>query len=56
MVNNGTMSYDHDADGTHTEVAGCEAQFRNKDYDTYVAIRYEDNTLTVSFLLNKMLR
>ena len=48
MVNNGTMHYDHDRDGTHTELAGCEAQFRNKPHDTYVAIRYERNTLTVS--------
>ncbi|KAK7109110.1 vesicular integral-membrane protein VIP36-like [Littorina saxatilis] len=48
MINNGTLHYDHDSDGTHTSVAGCEAQFRNKDYDTYLAIRYEDNTLKVS--------
>ncbi|CAH1782750.1 unnamed protein product [Owenia fusiformis] len=48
MVGNGSMSYDHDADGTHTELAGCEAQFRNKPHETYVAIRYEDFTLTVS--------
>nr|XP_022343342.1 vesicular integral-membrane protein VIP36-like [Crassostrea virginica] len=48
MVNNGTLHYDHDRDGTHTEIAGCEAKFRNKDYDTYVAIRYQDETLKVS--------
>ncbi|CAG5120536.1 unnamed protein product [Candidula unifasciata] len=48
MVNNGSLGYDHDTDGTHTQLAGCEAQFRNKDYDTYVAIRYEGTTLTVS--------
>ena len=48
MVNNGTLHYDHDRDGTHTEVAGCEAQFRNKPHDTYIAIRYERNTLSVS--------
>ena len=48
MVNNGTLHYDHDRDGTHTELAGCEAQFRNKPHDTYVAVRYERNTLTVS--------
>ena len=58
MVNNGTMHYDHDRDGTHTELAGCEAQFRNKPHDTYVAIRYERNTLTVSsdWLHNSSLR
>ncbi|XP_076439402.1 VIP36-like protein [Babylonia areolata] len=47
MVNNGTQSYDHDKDGTHNQIAGCEAQFRNKNYDTYMAVRYEGNTLTV---------
>ncbi|XP_052771989.1 vesicular integral-membrane protein VIP36-like [Mya arenaria] len=44
MVNNGTMNYDHDRDGTHTELAGCSSLFRNKDYDTYLAIRYEGST------------
>lgn len=48
MVSNGSLQYDHDTDGTNTQLAGCEAQFRNKEYDTYVAIRYEDEKLTVS--------
>ncbi|XP_058450946.1 vesicular integral-membrane protein VIP36 isoform X2 [Malaya genurostris] len=48
MVNNGTLSYDHDRDGTHTQLAGCEAKFRNVDYDTFVSIRYENDVLTVS--------
>lgn len=48
MVNNGTLHYDHDRDGTHTELAGCEAPFRNRDFDTYVAIRYQNYKLTVS--------
>lgn len=48
MVNNGSLSYDHDRDGTHTEIAGCESHFRNLDDDTYIAIRYERNKLTVS--------
>lgn len=47
MVNNGTLHYDHDRDGTHTMLSGCEAKFRNKDYDTFVAIRYQDNVLKV---------
>ncbi len=46
MVNNGSLHYDHDRDGTHTQLAGCEAKFRNVDHDTYVAIRYEDDKLT----------
>ena len=47
MVTNGSLRYDHDADGTHTELAGCEAQLRNKNYDTFLLIRYEDRKLTV---------
>lgn len=47
MVNNGSLKYDHDRDGTHTELAGCEAKFRGVDYPTYIMIRYEQNTLTV---------
>lgn len=45
MVNNGTLHYDHDRDGTHTQLAGCEAKFRNLDYDTHIAIRYEKDVL-----------
>lgn len=48
MVNNGTMSYDHDRDGTHSEMAGCEAKFRGVDHDTYLSVRYENDVLTVS--------
>jgi mannose-binding lectin 2 len=48
MVNNGSLHYDHDKDGTNTELAGCEAPFRNKDYDTFVAVRYHNYKLTVS--------
>nr|CAG4651889.1 EOG090X07L3 [Triops cancriformis] len=48
MVNNGTLHYDHDRDGTHTQIAGCEGKIRNVEHDTYVAIRYERDTLSVS--------
>ena len=47
MVNNGTLKYDHDRDGTHTELAGCEAKFRGREHDTHLLIRYVGNTLTV---------
>lgn len=47
MVSNGTLRYDHDQDGTQTQLAGCEAQLRNKDYDTFLLIRYENKKLTV---------
>ncbi|XP_041371242.1 vesicular integral-membrane protein VIP36-like [Gigantopelta aegis] len=48
MVSNGSLQYDHDTDGTITQIAGCEAQFRNKPYETFVAIRYQSNILKVS--------
>lgn len=46
MVNNGTLHYDHDRDGTHTQLAGCEAKFRNLNHDTHVSIKYEKDVLT----------
>ncbi|XP_003401073.2 vesicular integral-membrane protein VIP36 [Bombus terrestris] len=48
MVNNGSLHYDHDRDGTHTQIAGCEANFRNLEHDTHINMRYEWDTLTVS--------
>ncbi|ESO01944.1 hypothetical protein HELRODRAFT_65456 [Helobdella robusta] len=48
MINNGTLSYDHDRDGTHTELSGCESNFRKSRFETFAAIRYEKNKLTVS--------
>lgn len=48
MVNNGTVSYDHDRDGTHTMIGGCEVKFRNFEHDTFISIRYENDELTVS--------
>ncbi|KAK9501260.1 hypothetical protein O3M35_012003 [Rhynocoris fuscipes] len=48
MINNGTLHYDHDRDGTHTALAGCEVKLRNVYYDTSLSIRYEKDTLTVS--------
>ncbi|RWS16619.1 lectin-like protein [Dinothrombium tinctorium] len=47
MVNNGSLHYDHDRDGTHTEVAGCESKFRGVDYDTHISIRYFNDVLTI---------
>lgn len=48
MVNNGSLSYDHDRDGTHTELDGCDAAFRKARHETFAAIRYQDYKLTVS--------
>ena len=47
MVNNATFPYDHDRDGTHTELAGCECKFRGVEHDTYLAIRYHNDTITI---------
>jgi hypothetical protein len=46
MINNGTIHYDHDRDGTHTMIGGCEVKFRNFEHDTWIAIRYENDVLT----------
>ncbi|CAH1641467.1 unnamed protein product [Spodoptera littoralis] len=48
MINNGSLHYDHDRDGTHTQISGCEAKFRNYNHDTHISITYVDDTLTVS--------
>ncbi|XP_013141948.1 PREDICTED: vesicular integral-membrane protein VIP36 [Papilio polytes] len=48
MINNGSLHYDHDRDGTHTQLAGCEAKFRNFNHDTHISITYRDDTLIVS--------
>jgi len=48
MVNNGSISYDHDRDGTNTMLGGCEVKFRNMQHETWIAIRYENDRLTVS--------
>lgn len=54
MVNNASLSYDHDRDGTHTMLGGCEVKFRNLPHETWFAIRYENDKLTVSHdLANK---
>ena len=48
MINNGSMHYDHDRDGTHTMIGGCEVKFRNFAHDTFVNIRYENDVITVT--------
>lgn len=51
QVNNGSSHYDHDRDGTHTELAGCTSHFRGTDHETHVAIRYlgSKKRLTVQY-------
>eukprot|EP00092_Neocalanus_flemingeri_P089581 GFUD01113355.1.p1 GENE.GFUD01113355.1~~GFUD01113355.1.p1 ORF type:complete len:328 (+),score=74.62 GFUD01113355.1:49-1032(+) len=52
MVNNGSVSYDHDKDGKHTMLGGCQVQFRNMNHETWIAIRYENDKLTISHDMN----
>ncbi|XP_069566162.1 vesicular integral-membrane protein VIP36 isoform X1 [Brachyistius frenatus] len=47
MVNNGSVSYDHGKDGRSSELGGCSAEIRNRDHDTYLAVRYSRGRLTV---------
>ncbi|TRY88697.1 hypothetical protein DNTS_006270, partial [Danionella cerebrum] len=46
MVNNGSLPYDHGKDGRSTELGGCSVEIRNKDHDTYLAVRYSKGRLT----------
>nr|XP_004611574.1 unnamed protein product [Sorex araneus] len=46
MVNNGSLSYEHSRDGRATELAGCTADFRNREHDTFLAVRYSRGRLT----------
>ncbi|VDM32325.1 unnamed protein product [Hydatigera taeniaeformis] len=48
MVNNGSVAYDHDHDGTQTQLAGCHAPFRNKNHKTKTRIQYSKDTLSVA--------
>ncbi|CAI9542486.1 unnamed protein product [Staurois parvus] len=47
MVNNGSLVYDHSKDGRTVELAGCTADIRNANHDTFLAIRYSRGRLTV---------
>ena len=48
MVSNGSLHYDHDMDGTHTSLSGCQANVRGQMHETFLAIRYEHDQLMVS--------
>jgi len=47
VVNNGSLHYDHDSDGTHTQLGGCQCKFRNLKHDTLLSVMYLRDTLTV---------
>lgn len=47
QINNATLEYDHDRDGTHTQLAGCESKFRGLDHNTFISVRYYNDTLSL---------
>jgi mannose-binding lectin 2 len=47
MVNNGSVHYDHDRDGTHGQINGCHSKFRARDHDTFVIVSYIDKVLSI---------
>ncbi|XP_056274009.1 VIP36-like protein [Pseudoliparis swirei] len=47
MLGNGSLSYDQDYDGRHTDLGGCTAAIRNSIYDTFLLVRYSRNRLTL---------
>lgn len=51
QINNGSITYDHDRDGTHSELDGCTSHFRGSDHETHFAVRYvgSEKRLTVLY-------
>eukprot|EP00127_Corallochytrium_limacisporum_P000081 Clim_evm20s3 gene=Clim_evmTU20s3 len=47
MVNDGSKSYDHDTEGTLTQLAFCEAKFRGVNMPTKARITYKEAELTI---------
>lgn len=47
MVNNGTLHYDHEADGINSELAGCECKFRGLEHETRILVQYLNEQLTI---------
>uniref|UniRef100_A0A1B0BP19 L-type lectin-like domain-containing protein n=1 Tax=Glossina palpalis gambiensis TaxID=67801 RepID=A0A1B0BP19_9MUSC len=40
------FNYDHDRDGTNTQLAGCEVRFHNYNFDTRISIGCKNNILS----------
>ncbi|XP_035205077.1 VIP36-like protein [Stegodyphus dumicola] len=47
VVNNGSISYKHDEDGTQGQIGGCHVPLRNLENPTKIAVSYMSNILTV---------
>lgn len=49
MVNDGTLAYDHQKDGSTQQLAGCLRDFRNKPFPNRARMTYYQNTFTLLF-------
>lgn len=47
MVNNGTLHYDHEQDGIHSELAGCDCKFRGLEHEARILVQYFHEELTI---------
>ncbi|KAK7096012.1 protein ERGIC-53-like isoform X2 [Littorina saxatilis] len=47
IVNDGSMSFDHNSDGSSQQIGGCLRDFRNKPFPVRVRIEYYKQALTV---------
>lgn len=47
MVNNGTLHYDHESDGIHSELGGCECKFRGLEHEARILVQYYNSDLTI---------
>ncbi|KAG0181464.1 hypothetical protein DFQ29_008246 [Apophysomyces sp. BC1021] len=51
MLGDGVKAYDNDKDGRETEFAGCEAQFRDRDFATRARLTYyKDNYIQLDVM------
>ena len=50
MVNDGTLAYDHQKDGSTQQLAGCLRDFRNKPFPVRARMTYYQNTFTVNIV------
>ena len=47
MVNNGSQHYDHESDGVHSELAGCECKFRGLEHGARALVQYLNDELII---------
>lgn len=49
-INDGNTKFDHQSDGSVTQLGGCMRDYRNKPYPVKAKIRYENKVLSVSVI------